>query len=125
MDRNPDIEIYIKNTDAQAITAWLDSLAGQLDKGEQQPNIQHYVWHYEGEAIPVMLHERVVGKAWTSLWFNSSATPWAVDLDCAKAAATALATQVRCTANGWTEGDEPDTWWKVETDSCEEIQWRT
>lgn len=123
--RHPDIEIYIKNCSLQQIEGWLNSCADALIVGKKSGEISHYTAVFAAAKIPVMIHEKVVGKAWCSVWFDGDATPWATDLECARAASAALNTQIRCIASGWQEGDDPDEWWKVENGETSQIQWHT
>ncbi len=123
--RHPDIEIYIKNSTPEAITEWLQLKADAISTVAGKGPTHALTLDFAGQQVPVMLTEKVAGKAWTSVWFKQNATPWATDLDCARSAAENLKTQVRCIASGWTEGDDPDEYWKVENGSEEKIQWRT
>jgi len=123
--RHPDIEIYVKNRSIADIENWLSNCAEQLEQTFSQGTIHEYNINIAGAQIPVMIHEKVAGKAWVSVWFKSDRTPWVKDVDCAQAAAEAMDTQVRCIASGWNDGDDPDEWWKVENGSVEKIQWRT
>lgn len=120
--QHPDIEIYIKQRPISAIESWLGTL-GELSQAFSQGAVHEYTLTVSGVQIPVMVHEKVAGKAWTSIWFKSDQTPWAVDLDCARVAAVALDTQVRCIASGWNTGDDPDEWWKIDQDEETLIQW--
>lgn len=123
--RHPDIEIYIKDRSVAQISDWLETICDSLESEFQQGQVHHYIGAINGTKIPVMIHEKVSGKAWTSVWFNSDQTPWLKDLDCARQAATTLNTQIRCIASGWNTGDEPDEWWKVDTDGqAEKCLWR-
>lgn len=124
--RHPDIEIYIKDRSLEQITHWLESICGPLQTDHHQGQVHNFFAQMSDQQIPVMIHEKVSGKAWTSVWFNSDQTPWAKDLDCAEQAAKELGTQVRCIASGWNTGDDPDEWWKIESDgSTSKMQWRT
>jgi len=123
--RHPDIEIYIKDRSLERITQWLQSLCQSLKRDFEQGQVHHFIGSIDGCEIPVMIHEKVSGKAWTSIWFNSDQTPWIKDLDCAEQAARELDTEIRCIASGWTTGDDPDEWWRVEKDMIEKIHWRT
>ncbi|WP_293268684.1 hypothetical protein [Neptunomonas sp.] len=125
--RHPDIEIYIKNRSISSVENWLSALGTDLKtlpaQNVSDKNTHEFSVIIAGTSIPVFIHERAAGKAWTSVWFKSDQTPWVKDLDCARVASVALETQVRCIASGWKNGDDPDEWWKVE-DSIEElIQW--
>ena len=123
--RHPDIEIYVKNRSLNEIEAWLRQRFDGLSNDFSQGTVHEYKASLDGTAVPVMIHEKVVGKAWTSVWFKSDRTRWEKDLDCAIQAAADMETQIRCIAGGWADGDEPDEWWKVENDSQEKIHWRT
>jgi len=124
-NRHPDIEIYIKNRSLSDIIDWLRT---RFDDVQEQPSgsaIHNFTVGYQGNTVSLMIHEKAVGKAWTSLWFRSDRTPWEKDLDCANEASQQLNTQVRCIATGWSEGDDPDEWWRIEAGAIEKIQWRT
>jgi len=124
--RHPDIEIYIKDRSLEQITSWLGSICKQLENEHNQGQIHNYFAQMDTQTIPIMIHEKVSGKAWTSVWFNSDQSPWQKDLDCAMQAAKQLDTQVRCIASGWNTGDDPDEWWKVENSGeTSKMQWRT
>jgi len=124
-ERHPDIEIYVKNRAVADIEAWLNNCFEQLSDISHKGLIHEYQATLNGESIPVLIHEKVVGKAWVSVWFNSDQTPWQKDLDCAVQASADMETQIRCIASGWNTGDEPDEWWKVENGNQEQIIWRT
>ncbi len=123
--RHPDIEIYIKNRSLQQILAWLHQRSDSLKPQHSSGGTHAFKAVLEGVQVPVMIHEKAVGKAWISVWFRSDATPWVRDLDCAEEVAKALDTQVRCIVSGWQDGDEPDEWWKIEGGEIEKITWRT
>ncbi|GGK78919.1 hypothetical protein [Amphritea balenae] len=123
--RHPDIEIYIKDRSLDQIIKWLEQVCHTLHRDYEQGQVHHFIGMLDQQEVPVMVHEKVSGKAWTSVWFNSDQTPWMQDLDCAKQAASELDTQIRCIASGWNTGDDPDEWWKIEQGNTEKIQWRT
>lgn len=123
--RHPDIEIYIKNRSLDQILAWLAQRCEQLDSPRHSGGTHRLNALLGGVRVPVLIHEKAVGKAWTSVWFRSDRTPWSRDLDCAEEAAAALGTQVRCIVSGWQDGDDPDEWWRVEQGVAEKITWRT
>lgn len=124
--RHPDIEIYVKNRSLTTIESWLASLGEGFSPSLSQDsdkNTHEYTISFAGNSVAVFIHERAAGRDWTSVWFQSEQTPWIKDLDCARIAAAAMETQVRCIATGWQSGDEPDEWWKVEDQTEELIQW--
>ena len=121
--RQPDIEIYLKDAELDAISAWLTAALG--DCGEWQPRGQTFKTRAGG--IPVTWLPKAVGK-WHSLYLESDATPWSDDLACARAAFAALGVQVRCAPGGWSEEEaleEADRWIKIDAEGEQEIIWRT
>ncbi|UTW11584.1 hypothetical protein [Marinobacterium rhizophilum] len=123
--RHPDIEIYVKNCSLEQLEEWITRHCTGLEKRFNQGLIYEYSCTMNAAPVEVMIHQKVVGKAWTSIWFKSDRTPWAKDLDCALDAFAALATEVRCIAAGWSNGQDPDEWWQIATGQPEKIQWRT
>lgn len=124
-ERHPDIEVYVKNSSARALIAWVTEISEAVTEVKTRGLSHEFNCTINGVDIPVLVEERVVGKPWISIWFNSDQTPWAVDLECATAITQALDVQTRCIVNGWSEGDEPDEWWRVTADGPEKIIWTT
>ena len=123
--RHPDIEIYVKNCSLEQLEEWITTHCTGFERRFNQGLIYEYSCTMDSAPVEVMIHQKVVGKAWTSVWFKSDRTPWAKDLDCALDAFAALATEVRCIAAGWSNGQDPDEWWEISTGQPEKIQWRT
>lgn len=121
--RHPDIEIYVKNRSLDLLCEWILQYASAIETLQSKGNIHELRATINGDSVELMIHEKVAGKLWASVWFKSDKTPWAKDLDCAHAAAKDMDTQVRCIASGWQDGDDPDEWWKIENGSQEQIQW--
>lgn len=124
-ERHPDIEVYIKNCPLEEILDWLGDRCEEVEILNSVGGTHALDIVINNCRVPVMIHEKAVGKAWISIWFRSENTPWAKDLDCAHEIANALNTQVRCIASGWSEGDDPDEWWRIENGIAEKIQWQT
>lgn len=123
--RHPDIEIYVKDRTVDQLLDWLATLGSSLSPAFEQGPTHEYTLMINDLKIPVLIHEKVAGKAWNSVWFKSDQTPWEKDIDCAKEASRSLETQVRCIAGGWQTGDDPDEWWKVIEGEATLIQWQT
>jgi len=123
--RHPDIEIYVKNRSLEEIQAWLQSCSENLTTHSSKGQIHELQMEFQGQLVELMIHEKVAGKAWVSVWFKANNTSWNTDLDCAHAASQGMDTQIRCIASGWNDGDDPDEYWKVENGEQEKIQWRT
>lgn len=122
--RHPDIEVYVKERTAQQILEWVQTLGTLTTDKSTKESIKFKLLISDVE-IPVLIQQRVIGKAWSSVWFDSSETPWATDLECAHQIAKEMQTQTRCIASGWQEGDEPDEWYKVYQGVEEIIVWNT
>ncbi|MBT8768594.1 hypothetical protein [Metapseudomonas boanensis] len=121
--RQPDIEIYLKDADQEAVTNWLNDALGACTPWQQKGQ----TFKCLAGDIPVTWLPKAVGK-WHSLYFESDASPWEDDLGCARAAFTALGVEIRCAPGGWQEvqGEEDaDRWIKVNAEGEQEILWRT
>ncbi|SDM10436.1 hypothetical protein SAMN05192555_109133 [Franzmannia pantelleriensis] len=119
MQRYPDIEIYLADASVEAVSHWLSA---QLDAAPLRPAGKRQ-WrtsgNLQGQRIPVLLVEQAA-DGFSSLWFDSAATPWPRDADCARDACQALGCEVRCSLGGWQPGDDPDRFWRVLPDGHEE-----
>ena len=122
--RQPDIEIYLKDGDQQAVTDWLNATIGPCTP-----------WRRQGQTFkcqtangaPVTWLPNAVGK-WHSLFIESEQTPWEDDLGFARAAHAALGIEIRCAPGGWEEEesiDAADRWIKINGEGEQEFVWRT
>ncbi|CAM3385472.1 hypothetical protein [Halomonas lysinitropha] len=123
MQSYPDIEIYLAHCDIARVDAWLQ----QAIAAEPLSPLGKRKWHTLGSAaadeIPVLVVEKAA-DGFTSLWFDSPATPWATDTECAQEAAARLGCEVRCSLGGWQPGDDPDRFLQVLPDGSEQpIDW--
>jgi hypothetical protein len=121
--RQPDIEIYLKDAELPAVTAWLEQAIGPCTPWQTRGQTSRC----RAGAIPVTWLPKAVGR-WSSLLLESDQTPWEDDLTCAKAAFAALGVQVRCAPGSWSEEQgetDADRWLKVTAEGVSEIQWRT
>ncbi|MCG8609732.1 MAG: hypothetical protein MI864_04270 [Pseudomonadales bacterium] len=123
-ERQPDIEIYIKNTSLNAIQNWLGSIFHSIETLKSGKQSLELSCNYQDTKFPVTILEAAAGKKYTSVWFKSNATPWQDDLECARAAYQALESEVRCSNGGWQEGDDVETtWWCVNENGVELKIW--
>ncbi|MFP8967246.1 hypothetical protein ACKC9G_11755 [Pokkaliibacter sp. CJK22405] len=120
MLRHPDIEIYVRSTAVEDIVSWL---AQAMNVTTPEIRKKGSSWHCTVADVPVMLVEQAAGKNFTSVWLDSDQTPWATDLECAKAAYEGLQREIRCIRSGWSEEQDPDEWWSVGRDGIQEILW--
>ena len=119
-----DLEIYAKKTTLEDIERWLALYFEQVTvirKGKTVHTIE-IVDH--GHIIPVMVVERAVGKAWTSIWFKSRVSLWDSDAACAVAINSVNKCRVRFSAKLWQQGEDMDEWQQIdEKGQLTTIQW--
>lgn len=123
--RQPDIEIYLREENLDALTDWLGQQLGSLELKGWNGLTRHGTLMLDGHSIPIMIVRKAAGK-WSSVWFDSAATPWDTDLDCARAIHAAIGHEVRCSVGGWSEeqGDaDVDLWMKVNEEGEAEFTW--
>ena len=122
--RQPDIEIYLKDGDQQAVTDWLNATIGPCTP-----------WRRQGQTFkcqaangaPITWLPNAVGK-WHSLFIESEWTPWEDDPAFARAAFAALGVEIRCAPGGGQEEDgidAADRWIKINGEGEQEFIWRT
>ena len=97
--RQPDIEIYLKDVDQDAVSAWLEQVFAMPCAWQARGQTFKCTLRYGGEPIPVTWLPKAVGK-WHSLLLESDVSPWVDDLACARDAQAALQVQVRCAPSG-------------------------
>ena len=127
MSAMQDIEIYLRQADPDAVQRWLSkrfdgvSLQSLPNDGGLRGELS-----LNGSRIPVSLFFRSAGKQFSTLWFNSPNVPWADDLACAREAHAELGIEVRCMAEGWSEGMEEDEglWWVIRDGEERQLRWR-
>lgn len=119
----PDIEIYIAATRADDVLAWLASRFPGHDKprpaGKRQWRLR---LEHEGNTIPALIIEEA-SPGFTSVWFDSPATPWADDIACARDAFQHFQREIRATAGTWKEDADPDEWWRITAEGESVIHW--
>lgn len=123
--RQPDVEIYLREEHLDALTSWLEQTFGGLELKAWNGLTRHGVLALDGESVPIMIVRKAAGK-WTSVWFDSDATPWEADVDCARAVHAGIGHEVRCSVGGWSEeqGDaDADRWMKVNDEGEAEFIW--
>lgn len=122
--RQPDIEIYLKDEFLNELTDWLAQEVGTVELGPWRGNTCRGTLQAD-TAISLMIVRKAAGR-WASIWFDSDATPWATDLDCARSVAAGINREVRCSIGGWEEEQgevNADSWMKVTAEGEEEFVW--
>jgi hypothetical protein len=122
--RQPDVEIYLKDSDQQAISDWLNAALSSCTPWRQKGQTFKCA---TANGAPVTWLPNAVGK-WHCLLIESEETPWEDDLAFARAAHAALGVEIRCAPGGWQEeeGEEDaDRWIKINREGEQEFIWRT
>jgi len=122
-DRHPDIEIYVAGISSAQACDWLQTQFSSVTVTSQRGIQTHISARMDQHRVPALVVEKAAGR-FTSLWFDSAATPWITDLDCARAAQHYFHREVRCIVSGWQEGDDPDEWWSVSDAGEQLIRWQ-
>ncbi|WP_262927457.1 hypothetical protein [Phytohalomonas tamaricis] len=121
MERYPDIEIYLVCGNIERLQQWLGAaldspvIFKRAGKGKWRSETQ-----LDSKPVAILFMESAV-DGFDSLWFDSAATPWARDVDCARAANRFLGVEVRCSLGSWQPGDDPDRFFKISPDGTEEV----
>lgn len=89
--RQPDIEIYLKDSDQDAVAEWLSQAIAPCSPWQSRGKTQQC----QAGEIPVLWLHKAVGN-WHCLLLESDRTPWEDDLACARAANAALGVPIRC-----------------------------
>lgn len=120
----PDIEIYVQDPEQSQIDQWFSELFTQISapKRLDKRTLAYEVTTATGVQFSVNVVEKAAGKYW-SIWFDSPETPWATDIDCARAAFAFFGKTIRCSVGSW-EPDQPmDLWWQISNKGEGEISW--
>lgn len=121
-----DLEIYVRDLEAGAVSAWLENHLDELvlDDGDVSSVIKGSA-HYEGARLRITLYPGAFGKRFTSLVIEGEKLPWNADLDCARSAWRAMDTEVRCSPGDWQEGQpvEEEKWWRLDHRGEQLVVW--
>ncbi|WP_036565007.1 hypothetical protein [Oceanospirillum beijerinckii] len=120
----PDIEIYVNAPELEQIEQWLREVFAGLGQPKRldKRTLLYIATREDGVEIPINVVEKAAGKYW-SIWFDSPASPWDTDIDCARAAFAYFDTTIRCSIGSW-EPDQPmDLWWQISKKGEGEISW--
>lgn len=122
--RYPDLEIYAKDITFKNVDDWLQANFTEVERKDTVKKKSEARSYWTVDGADVIVFGNALGN-YSSIWFKKNTTPWDTDLECARSAAKALNTQIRCSNSGWEEGQSADTqWWRVTEDEGEMlIQW--
>jgi hypothetical protein len=124
MQRQSDIEVYIRGSDIAAIEAWLGTafFAVALNK-PLQPSIAGVARVNDGGPACDLLLVKNAVKGFTCIWFKQNHTPWDNDLACARSAFAHLQVEIRASAGDWSEGDADDLFVRINAEGESPIVW--
>ncbi|MFN3237474.1 MAG: hypothetical protein ACE37D_10465 [Pseudomonadales bacterium] len=112
--RFPDIEIYLKRVATEDVLAWLQTVFNDYEVVRTEPSTRCKL-----KEMFCTITENVAKGGYTSVWFESNATPWETDRDCAQAAFAHFQCETRCSTGGW-EGEDEGGWLRL-TDKGEQV----
>ena len=112
-----DLEIYIRDLEAGAVSRWLSDQLGQVALNDE--DITGFVKghaSYNGSQLSLSLYPGAFGKRFTCLVIEGPTLPWSSDLDCARSAWRAIGGELRCSPGNWAEGDDAteERWWRID-----------
>ena len=100
-----DVEIYAKRVSINHIIEWV-RLYFSIDEQKTVGSTLKLKLTRDGSAITCTIAENIAKGGYTSIWFDSSCTPWQTDEECAQEAYTHFQVEIRCSVNGWTSESE-------------------
>lgn len=121
-----DLEIYIRDLEAGAVSQWLETRLENLaldDSGVDSVIHGHAL--YQGHPLTITLYPKAFGKRYTSLVIEGEVLPWPSDLECARSAWQAMDREVRCSQGNWVEGApvEDEKWWRLDQRGEQLVVW--
>lgn len=117
----PDIEIYVRRAESDAIVDWLDERFGVENRSTSGKSL---ACELSNPSMTCIIVEHAVGD-FTSVWFKSGNTPWHTDADCGREAFARLGVEIRCSTGPWQEGADEDEWLSISDDGEQVIRWPT
>lgn len=127
-----DIEIYVRDLSLSELEVWLNQNFRAVTINDQARTFcsqgrafKLQVHTIEDKEIVVFINPRAVGNTFSSIWFQSTETPWLDDISCAQSMLAFADKEVRCSAAGWTDDEdiEGEMWWRMDRQQKELIRW--
>lgn len=120
-----DVEIYAKRVCINHVIEWI-RLYFSIDEQKTVGSTLKLKLTRDGSAITCTIAENIAKGGYTSIWFDSSCTPWQTDEECAQEAYNHFQVEIRCSVNGWTSESEDSGGWYRFTDSGKTVvNWLT
>lgn len=126
VERVQDLEIYIRDLEAGAVSRWLESQLESLELDDSGvDSVVRGQGLYLGQRLNITLYPKAFGKRYSSLVMEGEALPWGSDLECARSAWDAMELEVRCSPGNWVEGTpvEDEKWWRLDSRGEQLVVW--
>lgn len=121
-----DLEIYIRDLEAGAVSHWLENHLENLELDDSEvSSVSKGFGSYEGGRLRISLYPGAFGKRFTCLVIEGDQLPWSTDLDCARSAWRLMDTEIRCSPGDWKEGEpvEDEKWWRLDHRGEQQVVW--
>jgi hypothetical protein len=124
-EKQPDVEIYAKRVAITDIIEWL-RLYFSIDEQKTVGSAVKLKLTRDGTAMTCTLAENVAKGGYTSIWFDSSSTPWHTDEECAQEAYNHFQVEIRCSVSSWTsESEDSGGWYRFTESGKTVVNWLT
>ena len=121
----PDVEIYAKRVRFSDVVEWLESYFS-IDEQRTVGSTLKLKLTKEGSSMTCTIAENVAKGGYTSIWFDSSSTPWQTDEECAQDAYNHFQVEIRCSVDGWTsESEDSGSWYRFTESGKTVVNWLT
>ena len=120
-----DVEIYAKRVSINHIIEWV-RLYFSIDEQKTVGSTLKLKLTRDGSITTCTIAENIAKGGYTSIWFDSSCTPWQTDEDCAQEAYNHFQVEIRCSVNGWTlESEDSGGWYRFTDSGKTVVNWLT
>jgi hypothetical protein len=120
-----DVEIYAKRVSINRIIEWV-RIYFFIEEQKTVGSTLKLKLTRDGSAITCTIAENIVKGGYTSIWFDSSSTPWQTDEECAQAAYNHFQVEIRCSVNGWAlESEDSGGWYRITDGGKTVVNWLT
>jgi len=118
----PDIEIYVKRVEMEAVSNWLAQYFKIIETKDTREGVVFELKNKDEEAFQCVVAENIVKGGYASIWFKKNATQWPTDRDCAVDAYEHFDLEVRCSTGGW-NGEDEGGWFRFIDNEIKTVNW--
>jgi hypothetical protein len=120
-----DVEIYAKRVSINHIIEWV-RLYFSIDEQKTVGSTLKLKLTRDGSITTCTIAENIAKGGYTSIWFDSSSTPWQTDEECAQEAYNHFQVETRCSVGGWTlESEDSGGWYRFTDSGKTVVNWLT